>query len=123
MAKRRPNVLVIDVGGSNVKVLATGQRVPRRIPSGPTMTAREMVKAVQQLAHDWPYEVVSVGYPGPVVDDQPTAEPRNLGKGWVRFDFAKAFGRPVKLINDAAMQALGSYRSGRMLFLGFGTGL
>jgi predicted NBD/HSP70 family sugar kinase len=87
------------------------------------MTARQMVKEVQRLAEDWPYEVVSLGYPGPVLNDRPTAEPANLGKGWVGFDFEKAFGCPVKMINDAAMQALGSYEAGRMLFLGFGTGL
>src|SRR5579862_1640499 len=122
-SRRRLRVLVVDVGGTNVKVLATGKRVPRKIPSGPTMTAREMVERVQRLADDWLYEVVSLGFPGPVRNDRPTAEPRNLGKGWVGFDFEKAFGRPVKLINDAAMQALGSYKTGRMLFLGLGTGL
>jgi hypothetical protein len=118
-----PRVLVVDVGGTNVKILATGSRVPRKLPSSPTMTAREMVKGVRRLAEDWPFDVVSVGYPGPVVNDHPTAEPRNLGKGWVGFNFVKAFGCPVKMINDAAMQALGSYKTGRMLFLGLGTGL
>jgi predicted NBD/HSP70 family sugar kinase len=118
------NVLVIDVGGTSVKVLATGQRRRRKIPSGPGMTAQEMVEKVRRLADDWSYEVVSVGYPGPVLNDHPTVEPKNLGQGWVGFDFEKAFGCPVKMINDAAMQALGSYdEAGRMLFLGLGTGL
>src|SRR5262249_50370748 len=123
MSRRRLKVLVVDVGGTSVKVLATGKRTPRKIPSGPHMTPLEMVQEVQRLADDWPYEVVALGYPGPVLNDQPTAEPKNLGKGWVGFDFEKAFGCPVKVINDAAMQALGSYDAGRMLFLGFGTGL
>jgi predicted NBD/HSP70 family sugar kinase len=116
-------VLVVDVGGTNLKVLATGKRAPRKVPSGPDMTPLEMVQEVQRLAVDWPYDVVALGYPGPVLNDLPTAEPKNLGKGWVGFDFEKAFGCRVKVINDAAMQALGSYESGRMLFLGFGTGL
>ncbi|MGC4096016.1 MAG: ROK family protein [Nitrospira sp.] len=116
-------VLVVDVGGTNVKVLATGQRLPHKIPSGPTMTARQMVQEVRQLAADWPYQAVSLGYPGAVTNGQPVAEPKNLGAGWVRFDFKKAFGCPVKIVNDAAMQALGSYEGGRMLFLGLGTGL
>jgi polyphosphate glucokinase len=121
---RLRKVLVVDVGGTSVKVLATGQRARRKIPSSPDMTAPEMVEKVQRLADGWAYEVVSVGYPGPVVNDRPTAEPKNLGKGWVGFDFEKAFGCPVKVINDAAMQALGSYdEAGRMLFLGLGTGL
>jgi polyphosphate glucokinase len=116
-------VLVIDVGGTNVKALATGQRQPRRIPSGPTMTAEEMVVGVKALVAGWNYEVVSIGYPGVVIGGRPLHEPRNLGGGWVGFDFAKAFGCRVKIINDAAMQALGSYEGGRMLFLGLGTGL
>ena len=123
ISRRFLKVLVVDVGGTSVKVLATGKRVPRKVPSGPHMTPLEMVQEVQRLAENWPYEVVALGYPGPVLNDQPTAEPKNLGKGWVGFDFEKAFGCPVKVINDAAMQALGSYESGRMLFLGFGTGL
>jgi len=117
------NVLVIDVGGTNVKVLATGKRTPRKVASGLTMTAQNMVKAVKQLAVDWSYEVISLGYPGAVRAGRPAAEPKNLGKGWIGFDFEKAFGCPIKVINDAAMQALGSYESGRMLFLGLGTGL
>jgi len=116
-------VLVIDVGGTHVKVLATGRREPVEIPSGPRMTARAMVQAVRIATGAWKYEAVSIGYPGPVVHGKPVAEPVNLGGGWIRFSFEKAFGRPVKMINDAAMQALGSYEGGRMLFLGLGTGL
>ena len=117
------NVLAVDVGGTNVKVLATGQREPRKFPSGPEMTPEQMVAGVKQIASDWKYDVVSIGYPGPVLKGKPAAEPHNLGRGWVGFNFKAAFGRPVKIINDAAMQALGSYKSGVMLFLGFGTGL
>lgn len=117
------NILAIDVGGTHVKVLATGHRKPIEIPSGPKMTARKMVKQVQQETTGWRYSVVSIGYPGPVLHGKPVSEPVNLGGGWVGFDFAKAFGHPVRLINDAAMQALGSYKGGRMLFLGLGTGL
>ncbi|MFI5316997.1 MAG: ROK family protein [Myxococcota bacterium] len=121
MAKRR--VLVIDVGGSHVKLLATGARARRSVESGPTLTPRRMVAAVEKLAADWRYDVVSIGYPGPVLHGKAVTEPRNLGRGWVGFDFRKAFRKPVRLINDAAMQALGSYTGGRMLFLGLGTGL
>src|SRR5207245_10391687 len=117
------NILAIDVGGTHVKVLATGHRKPVEIPSGPKMTARQMVKKVRQETTGWRYSVVAVGYPGPVLHGKPVSEPVNLGAGWVGFDFAKAFGHPVRLINDAAMQALGSYKGGRMLFLGLGTGL
>ena len=106
-----------------MKVLASGEREPRKVASGPTMTARQMVSAVKRLTAGWSYDVVSIGYPAPVAHGKPIAEPKNLGTGWVGFDFAKAFGKPVRLINDAAMQALGSYRGGRMLFLGLGTGL
>jgi polyphosphate glucokinase len=116
-------VLVIDVGGTHVKVLATGRKAHRQVESAPTMTAEHMVTAVKQLAVDWTYEAVSIGYPGPVVHDRPLHDPRNLGSGWVGFDFRIAFGCPVKLMNDAAMQALGSYNGGRLLFLGLGTGL
>jgi predicted NBD/HSP70 family sugar kinase len=116
-------VLVIDVGGTHVKVLATGRREPIEIPSGPRMTARAMVQAVRKATAAWKYEAVSIGYPGPVLHGKPLAEPVNLGGGWMRFSFEKAFGCPVKMINDAAMQALGSYEGGRMLFLGLGTGL
>ena len=117
------NVLVVDVGGTHVKILATGQHEPLRFPSGPTLTAKQMVAGVRKLARGWKYDVVSIGYPGPVLRDHPVAEPHNLGKGWVGFDFEKAFGRPVRVVNDAAMQALGSYKRGKMLFLGLGTGL
>lgn len=116
-------VLVVDVGGTNVKILVNGKRKPRKQKSGPSMTARQMVEAVQHLAADWSYEVVSLGYPGAVRHGRPAAEPKNLSDGWVGFDFERAFGCPVKVINDAAMQALGSYKGGRMLFLGLGTGL
>ena len=117
------NVLVIDTGGTHVKILATGEKTRRKMPSGPTLTAKQMVSAVKKLAGDWKYDVVSIGYPGLVVDGRPALEPHNLGPGWVGFDFAAAFKRPVKVINDAAMQALGSYKLGKMLFLGLGTGL
>jgi polyphosphate glucokinase len=116
-------VLVIDVGGTSVKILASGQTEVRSFQSGRKLTPDRMVSAVKKLAANWKYEVVSVGYPGPVLAGQPTAEPPNLGQGWVEFDFAAAFGRPVKVVNDAAMQALGSYNGGKMLFLGLGTGL
>ncbi|MFY9529037.1 MAG: ROK family protein, partial [Candidatus Acidiferrales bacterium] len=120
---KAPRVLVIDVGGTNVKVLATGQRQPRKIPSGPAMTASQMVREVKRLVRDWKYDRISIGYPGPAIHNHPLHEPHNLGGGWVGFNFRKAFGRPVKLVNDAAMQALGSYKGGCMLFLGLGTGL
>jgi polyphosphate glucokinase len=116
-------VLAIDVGGTNVKMLASRHEARRKFPSGPTLTAKQMVDEVRKIAADWEYEVVSIGYPGPVLDGRLLAEPHNLGKGWVGFNFEKAFNCPVKVVNDAAMQALGSYKSGRMLFLGLGTGL
>jgi polyphosphate glucokinase len=116
-------VLAIDVGGTHVKLLLSGRRVPIKIPSGPRMTPRRMVSAVKRLADHWRYDVVSIGYPGPVLHGRAVAEPHNLGPGWVGFDFKTALGRPVRMVNDAAMQALGSYRGGRMLFLGLGTGL
>jgi polyphosphate glucokinase len=121
--KKNVKVLVIDVGGTHIKVLASGQKQRREVASGPRMTAAEMVRQVKQLVQDWQFDVISIGYPGPVLHGHPVCEPFNLGRGWVGFDFSKAFGRPVKLINDAAMQALGSYEGGRMLFLGLGTGL
>src|ERR1700741_4024378 len=117
------NILVIDVGGTHVKILASGEKDKREIDSGSTLTARQMVSSVKKLADGWEYDVVSIGYPGPVVHDRPLAEPHNLGKGWVGFNFAKAFGCPTQVVNDALMQALGSYEGGRMLFLGLGTGL
>jgi polyphosphate glucokinase len=116
-------VLVIDVGGTHIKVAGSWDRVTHRIPSGPTLTAADMVRGVLDLTKDWDYEAVSVGYPGPVKDNRPFKEPINIGGGWTTIDFQKAFGKPVKCINDAAMQALGSYSGGRMLFLGLGTGL
>lgn len=117
------NVLVIDVGGTHVKVLATGRKIHRQFASGKHLTPRRLVAAVRSLVADWKYDAISIGYPGPVCGNRPKSEPWNLGKGWVRFDFRRAFKCPVKIINDAAMQALGSYRGGRMLFLGLGTGL
>ncbi len=117
------NVLVIDVGGTHVKILATGQTETRKFSSGPTMTPAAMVAGVKQLAGDWKYEAVSIGYPGVVIRGEIKAEPFNLAPDWVGFDFQSAFGRPVKIINDAAMQALGSYQGGLLLFLGLGTGL
>ena len=116
-------ILAIDVGGTNLKILASGHDQPRKVPSGPRMTARRMVSEVKRLAKDWDYDVISLGYPGAVLDDRPVSEPRNLAPGWVGFDFEKAFGCPVRILNDAAMQALGSYERGKMLFLGLGTGL
>jgi len=116
-------VLVVDVGGTHVKVLATGQKTPREFPSGPTLTAEQMVAGVKVVATEWKYDAVSVGFPGPVLHGRPVLEPRHLGPGWVGFDYRTAFGWPVKLVNDAAMQALGSYEGGKMLFLGLGTGL
>jgi polyphosphate glucokinase len=117
------NVLVVDVGGTHVKILATGQKQSREFPSGPKLTAKKMVASVEKLAKDWKYDAVSIGYPGPVIRNRPIAEPYNLGPGWAGFDFEAAFKCPVKVINDAAMQALGSYTHGKMLFLGLGTGL
>lgn len=123
-AKVKSNkVLVIDIGGTHVKVLATGQTEERKIVSGPQLTAAQMAREVRHLMRDWKYDRVSIGYPGPVVHGRPWREPHNLGKGWVGFDFNHSFGCPVKVINDAAMQALGSYQGGRMLFLGLGSGL
>jgi polyphosphate glucokinase len=116
-------VLVIDVGGTHVKILASGQKEKREFESGPKLTAAQMTAGVKKLAAGWEYDAVAIGYPGPVMNNKPLQEPHNLGKGWVRFDFPKAFGKPVRMLNDAAMQALGSYKGGRMLFLGLGTGL
>jgi len=120
---RSPKVLVIDLGGTNVKMLATGQKEPRKYPSGPTMTPRKMVHVVKRSVRDWKFDRVSLGFPGPIINQCPLREPHNLGGGWMGFNFRKALGCPVKIINDAAMQALGSYKGGRMLFLGLGTGL
>jgi predicted NBD/HSP70 family sugar kinase len=116
-------VLVIDIGGNNVKMLATGHKQPVKFPSGPSLTPEKMVAGVKKLTANWQYDVISLGVPGPVLVGNLIADPRNLGPGWVGFDFSAAFGLPVRLLNDAAMQALGSYRGGHMLFLGLGTGL
>jgi polyphosphate glucokinase len=119
----RMNVLVVDVGGTHVRILVTGETEARRFPSSPTLTAAEMVARVKELASGWIYDVVAIGYPGPVLNGRPVAEPPHLGSGWVGFDYQAAFGCPVKLVNDAAMQALSNYQGGKMLFLGLGTGL
>lgn len=116
-------VLVVDIGGTNVKMLASGQDIPRRFPSGNKMTPLQMIQGVLEATQDWQYEAITIGYPGPVLCGQPMTEPANLGPGWMGFDFAAAFHHPVKVINDAAMQALGGYKGGKMLFLGLGTGL
>lgn len=116
-------VLVIDIGGTHVKILVSGEREPRKFESGPKLTAKQMVIGVKTIAADWTYDAVSIGFPGPVLRNRPVSEPRNLGAGWVGFDFKSAFGCHIKLVNDAAMQGLGSYRRGKMLFLGLGTGL
>ncbi|MDE2038406.1 MAG: ROK family protein [Elusimicrobia bacterium] len=124
MSKRSPaSILVVDVGGTHVKLLASGRRTAVKLPSGPTLRPAAMVAAIVAATRNWRYDRVSIGYPGPVIAGRALHEPANLGPGWVGFDFRAAFGRPVKLVNDAAMQALGSYRGGRMLFLGLGTGL
>jgi polyphosphate glucokinase len=116
-------VLTVDIGGSNVKILASGQTEPRKRRSGKTLTPVKMVEIVQELAEGWEYDAISIGYPGLVGTQGPSSEPGNLGDGWVGFDYSSAFGLPVRIMNDAAMQALGSYEGGRMLFLGLGTGL
>jgi polyphosphate glucokinase len=117
------NVLVIDIGGTNVKVASTTQRIPLKIPSGPLMTAEKMAEQVNLGTSGWEYDCISIGYPGPVAHDHPLAEPHNLAAGWIAFPYQKAFKKPIRFINDAAMQALGGYQGGRMLFLGIGTGL
>lgn len=124
-AKRtsRPTVLAIDIGGSHVKVMTDKERIKREFKSGPDLSAKAMVRQVKALTKDWSYDVISIGYPGPVVHDRALAEPHNLGRGWAGFNFRKAFGHPTKVVNDALMQAIGSYRGGRMLFLGLGSGL
>lgn len=123
MTPEHPRVLVVDIGGTHIKLLGTGHRKPIRLPSGRSLTPAIMVKVVLEATGAWSYDVLSIGYPGPVGPRGPAAEPSNLGRGWVGFDFERAFHRPVRLINDASMQALGGYRGGRMLFLGLGTGL
>ncbi len=121
--KKTPNVLAIDIGGSHVKVMTSRERVKRQFVSGPKLSARQMVAGVRQLTSDWTFDAITIGYPGVVSRDRIVKEPVNLGRGWVGFDFAKAFGKPTRVVNDAVMQALGSYEGGRMLFLGLGTGL
>jgi polyphosphate glucokinase len=116
-------ILVIDIGGTNLKIGMTGRLTTIKVPSGPAMTGAQMVAAVRGATTGWRFDAVTIGYPGPVAKNRPAAEPRNLAPGWRRFDYAKAFGKRVRFVNDAAMQALGSYRGGRMLFLGLGTGL
>ncbi len=117
------SILVIDVGGNNVKVALGGQKEPVKLPSGPGMTAAKMVAEVKKATAGWTYDAVSIGFPGPVKNGQPAREPVNLGGGWVKMDYRKAFSRPIRIVNDAALQALGSHTTGRMLFLGLGTGL
>jgi len=116
-------VLVVDVGGTNLKVSVGGSGDAIKIPSGPEMTAARMAEEVKKAVAGRSYDCVSIGYPGPVVNGRPASEPHNLGAGWMRFDYAQAFGKPVRVVNDAAMQALGCYQGGRMLYLGLGTGL
>ena len=116
-------VLVVDIGGTNVKILASGEKTPRKFPSGPKLTPKKMVAGVKALAAEWKYDAIAIGYPGLVRGGRIMVEPNNLGRGWVGFDFKSAFGRPVRVMNDAAMQALGSYKRGLLLFLGLGTGL
>lgn len=116
-------VLVIDVGGTHVKLLLSGETEPRRFVSGPRLTPRKMIAGIKRLTTDWKFDAVAMGYPGVVWHGRPAVEPHNLGKGWVGFDYERALGCPVRIINDAAMQAIGSYNGGRMLFLGLGTGL
>src|SRR5260221_5646454 len=123
VTKKPQNILSIEIGGTNVKIIDKEHKEPIKIPSGLTMTPSLMVKEIKKATAGWTYTVIAMGYPGPVKNHQPQLEPHNLAKGWVKFDFEKAFGMPVRVINDAAMQALGSYESGNMLFLGLGTGL
>jgi len=121
--RKSHGVLVIDVGGTHVKMLVSGQPEPRKFDSGPKMSAEKMVKQVKAAIRDWHYDRVTVGLPCPIVNGHPLREPHNLADGWMKFNFSTAFGLPLKIINDAAMQALGSYQGGSMLFLGLGTGL
>ena len=116
-------ILVIDIGGSNVKLMISSRAKRRKFPSGPKLTPRQFIAKTKAAVTDWKFDAIAIGFPAPVIKGRIAVEPKNLGKGWVRFDFRKAFGKPVRVMNDAAMQALGSYHGGRMLFLGFGTGL
>lgn len=120
---KHPKVLVIDIGGSNVKFVVFGGSEKRRFKSGPSLTPARMVKETLTMTRDWRYDVISIGFPGPVVCGKPVGLPAHLGRGWAGFDFQKRFGKPVRIVNDAAMQALGCYQGGRMLFIGLGTGL
>jgi polyphosphate glucokinase len=122
-AEKHLKVLVIDVGGTHVKLLMSGQKEPTKFVSGPKMTAAIMVRDVKKAIRGWKFDCISIGYPGPIINGHPLREPHNLGGGWMKMNFQKAFGHPVKIVNDAAMQALGSYKGGKMLFLGLGTGL
>lgn len=121
--KKSTQILVIDIGGNNIKLFASGAKEPRRFPSGPRLTPRKLVQEVKKVTADWKYQVISIGYPGLVRHGRIVRDPKNLATGWVGFNFERAFGRPVQIVNDAAMQAIGSYQGGRMLFLGLGTGL
>ncbi len=123
MEQTHKKILVVDVGGTHIKALATGQKTAVAIPSAPDLTPEKMISELKKSIKGWEYSAVAMGYPGPVLHGKPVSEPHNLGCGWVGFDFKRAFGHPVKIVNDAAMQALGSYEGGRMLFLGLGTGL
>ena len=123
MKTQSKKILVIDVGGTNLKIQASGMKEAVKVPSGLKMTAAQMAAAVKKVSANWQFDAVSIGFPGPVKDNRPVREPHNLGGGWVKFDFKQAFGKPVKMINDAAMQALGSHTGGCTLFLGLGTGL
>ena len=120
---KKKKVLVIDIGGSNVKLMISNRVKRRKFPSGPGLTPRRFVTETKEAVTDWKFDAVAIGFPAPVINGKIAVEPKNLGRGWTRFDFRKAFGKPVRVINDAAMQALGSYRGGRMLFVGLGTGL
>jgi polyphosphate glucokinase len=122
-ALKPKKILVIDVGGTHGKLLMTGQKEPVKFVSGPTMTASKMVRDVKKIIRDWKFDAITIGYPGPIINGHALREPHNLGGGWVGMNFQKAFGHPLKVMNDAAMQALGSYKGGKMLFLGLGTGL
>ena len=120
---KKKKVLVIDIGGSNVKLMISNRVKRRKFPSGRSLTPRKFITETKKAVGDWKFDAIAIGFPAPVIKGKIAVEPKNLGKGWTRFDFRKAFGKPVRIMNDAAMQALGSYRGGRMLFLGFGTGL
>jgi len=123
ISEKEPRVLSIDIGGSKVKMLVNGELKARKAPTGPEFTPLHLIDAVNELTADWEYDVISIGFPGLVGSNGPIAEPGNLGSGWMGFDFNVAFNKPVKILNDAAMQAVGSYEGGRMLFFGLGTGV